>query len=228
MGLRFSLPPFVTRTSQRTRELGRRAADRVRLAALARPRLTRAALMTAVPVAWLLIVAVAWFTYDVTHTLPGRREVRSMGNMAQATVLYDVADRPVFTIFKEQRIEVPLAQMSPNLVERGAVGRGSALLLASRRRRDPHHGRGPRQPAERPLRPGRIDGDAAAGAPELPDPRAKPDPQDQGSHPRRADRADLFQAGDPRALPEQGLLRRRLPRRRGGGARLLRQVGRRR
>ena len=40
-----------------------------------------------------------------------------MGNMAQATVLYDVADRPVFTIFKEQRIEVPLAQMSPNLVD---------------------------------------------------------------------------------------------------------------
>ena len=109
--------------------------------------------------------------------------------------------------------------------ERGALGRGSALLHASRRRRDPHHGRGPRQPAERPLRPGRIDGDAAAGAPELPDPRAEPDPQDQGSHPRRADRADLFQAGDPRALPEQGLLRRRLPRRRGGGARLLRQVG---
>ena len=112
----FSLPPFVTRTSQRTRELGRRAADRVRLGALARPRLTRAALIAAVPVAWLLIVAVAWFTFDVTHTLPGRREVRSMGNMAQATVLYDVADRPVFTIFKEQRIEVPLAQMSPNLV----------------------------------------------------------------------------------------------------------------
>ena len=116
MGSRFSLPPFVTRTSQRTRALGRRAADRVRLAAMARPRLTRAALIAAVPVAWLLIAAVAWFTFDVTHTLPGRREVRSMGNMAQATVLYDVADRPVFTIFKEQRIEVPLAEMSPNLV----------------------------------------------------------------------------------------------------------------
>ena len=117
MGFRLSLPPFVKRTSQRTRELGRRAADRVRLAALARPRLTRAALIAAVPVAWLLIVAVAWFSYDVTHTLPGRREVRSMGNMAQATVLYDIADHPVFTIFKEQRIEVPLAQMSPNVVD---------------------------------------------------------------------------------------------------------------
>jgi 1A family penicillin-binding protein len=117
MGSRFSLPPFMRRTWQRTRDLGGRASNRVRLAALARPLLTRAALLTAVPLAWLVIVAVAWFTYDVTHTLPGRREVRSMGNMAQATVLYDVADRPVFTIFKEQRIEVPLAQMSPNLVD---------------------------------------------------------------------------------------------------------------
>ncbi len=116
MALRFSLPPFVTRTSQRTRALGRRASGRVRRGFLAYPRLTRAALLTAVPVAWILIAAVAWFTYDVTHTLPGRSEVRSMGNMAQATVLYDAADRPVFTIFKEQRIEMPLAQVSPNLV----------------------------------------------------------------------------------------------------------------
>jgi 1A family penicillin-binding protein len=116
MDLRLSTPPFVTRTTQRARDLGRRVADRLRVAALARPRLTRAALIATIPVAWILIVAVGWFTFDVTHTLPGRREVRSMGNMAQATVLYDVADHPVFTIFKEQRIEVPLAQMSPNLV----------------------------------------------------------------------------------------------------------------
>jgi 1A family penicillin-binding protein len=116
MALRLPLPSFVTRTVDRSRELSRRLLDRLRLAALARPRLTRAALLTTVPVAWLLIGSVAWFSYDVTHTLPGRSEVRSMGNMAQATVLYDVADRPVFTIFKEQRIEVPLAQVSPNLV----------------------------------------------------------------------------------------------------------------
>ncbi|MEO5822639.1 MAG: PBP1A family penicillin-binding protein [Vicinamibacteraceae bacterium] len=116
MGLRLSVPPFLSRPAHRTRDLSRRAADGIRSAALARPRLTRAALLAAVPVAWLSIGAVAWFTYDVTHTLPGRKEVRSMGNMAQATVLYDVADRPVFTIFKEQRIEVPLERISPNLI----------------------------------------------------------------------------------------------------------------
>jgi penicillin-binding protein 1A len=116
MAFRFSAPPFVTRAADRSRDLSRRMVDRLRQGALARPRLTRAALIATVPVAWLGLVAVAWFTYDVTHTLPGRREVRGMGNMAQATVLYDVADRPVFTIFKEQRIEMPLAQVSPNLV----------------------------------------------------------------------------------------------------------------
>ena len=41
---------------------------------------------------------------------PGREELRSLGEMPQATTLYDVQNRPVFTIFKEYRIEVPLAR----------------------------------------------------------------------------------------------------------------------
>jgi len=47
--------------------------------------------------------------------LPGREELRALGEMPQATTLYDVQNRPVFTIFKEYRIEVPLAQVSPHL-----------------------------------------------------------------------------------------------------------------
>ncbi len=65
---------------------------------------------------WSATAALVLFTYDVTHNLPGRAEVASIGEMAQATVLFDAADRPAFTIFKEQRIEVPLARVSPNLV----------------------------------------------------------------------------------------------------------------
>ena len=38
-----------------------------------------------------------------------------MGEMPQASTLYDVNNRPVFTIFKEYRIEVPLSQISPHL-----------------------------------------------------------------------------------------------------------------
>src|SRR5688572_199126 len=48
-------------------------------------------------------------------SLPDRDELRTLGEMPQATTLYDVHNRPVFTIFKEYRIEVPLARISPHL-----------------------------------------------------------------------------------------------------------------
>jgi penicillin-binding protein 1A len=47
--------------------------------------------------------------------LPSRDELRLIGDMPQATTLYDIHNRPVFTIFREYRIEVPLAQVSPHL-----------------------------------------------------------------------------------------------------------------
>src|SRR5687768_13207159 len=47
--------------------------------------------------------------------LPGRDELRSLGEMPQATTLYDVHNQPVFTIFKEYRVEVPLSRISPHL-----------------------------------------------------------------------------------------------------------------
>lgn len=37
--------------------------------------------------------------------------------MAQATTIFDARDQPVFTIFKEQRIEVPFERISPNLIK---------------------------------------------------------------------------------------------------------------
>ena len=59
----------------------------------------------------------AWFSYDLTAGLPDREELRTIQDMAQATVIYDAGDEPVFTIFKEQRIEVPLERISPNLIK---------------------------------------------------------------------------------------------------------------
>jgi 1A family penicillin-binding protein len=64
---------------------------------------------------WTTAGALAWFSYDVTLRLPGRNALTGLGDMAQATTLYDAGDVPVFTIFKEQRIEVPLDRVSPNL-----------------------------------------------------------------------------------------------------------------
>ena len=59
----------------------------------------------------------AWFSYDITAGLPRRDAISGLGDMAQATTLFDAHDRHAFTIFKEQRIELPLAKMSPNLIK---------------------------------------------------------------------------------------------------------------
>jgi len=59
----------------------------------------------------------AWLSYDLTAGLPNRDTIRGIGDMAQATTIFDVYDRPIFTIFKEQRIEIPLDRVSPNLIK---------------------------------------------------------------------------------------------------------------
>ena len=52
--------------------------------------------------------------------------------MDQATAVYDATDSLVFTIYKEQRIDVPLESMSPYLVK--------ALVAVEDRRFYDHHG----------------------------------------------------------------------------------------
>jgi penicillin-binding protein 1A len=75
-------------------------------------------LVSAVAIALFLTAGyVAWFSYDVTAGLPDSTAVRGIGDMAQSTTLYDSKDQPVFTIFKEQRIEVPLDRISPNFLK---------------------------------------------------------------------------------------------------------------
>ncbi|HXW04737.1 MAG TPA: PBP1A family penicillin-binding protein [Vicinamibacterales bacterium] len=82
-----------------------------------RPRVL-AAVVVALSVLTLSSTAsLAWFSYDLTAGLPDREAVRDIGDMAQSTTIFDASDRPVFTIFKEQRIEIPLSGMSPNLIK---------------------------------------------------------------------------------------------------------------
>jgi 1A family penicillin-binding protein len=66
----------------------------------------------------LLLVVVglsAWLVTSLMRGLPDVEALRRLGEMDQATAVYDRNDQLAFTIFKEQRIEVPLAQVSPNL-----------------------------------------------------------------------------------------------------------------
>jgi len=56
-----------------------------------------------------------WFLYDVVSGLPGRDELRTMGEVTEGTSVYDAHDRPVFSFPTQYRIEMPVARMSPNL-----------------------------------------------------------------------------------------------------------------
>ncbi len=67
----------------------------------------------------VLVTGLAWgvaFVADVTGRLPASDAIDSLGVMANATVIYDAFDQPVFTLFRERRLSVPLHDISPHLV----------------------------------------------------------------------------------------------------------------
>ena len=68
----------------------------------------------------VLAVGVALYIVQVAQlfrTIPTRAELRAFSDMRSANILYDMANREVFTIAKEHRIEVPLSQMSSDLLK---------------------------------------------------------------------------------------------------------------
>ena len=148
-----------------------------------------------------------------------------MGDMSQATTLYDVHDRPVFTIFKEYRVEVPLSRMSPHLRkailaiedQRFAEHRGVDLVrIAAAAWTDLRRGA---------ARAGRQHHHAAAGAAGLPRPRKDDRPETQRGGAGHTHRAHVLERRDPRAVPEQGVFRRWASWSGGRRARLLRKIG---
>jgi 1A family penicillin-binding protein len=90
-----------------------------RLAALARQhRRAFVALVIAVSiVTWTSVGAAVWFAQDVATDLPDNNALRGIGTMAQATTLVDVKGRTAFTIYQEQRIDVPLSGVSRHLLD---------------------------------------------------------------------------------------------------------------
>ena len=115
--------------------LDRLRSEWIHTALAGRPRVLTAVVAMLALVVFAVGGWAAWFSYELTAGLPSRRALGAIGDMAQATTILDAADKPAFTIFKEQRIEVPL---EPDLAEPdqgGRLGRGSALLRAQRRGR---------------------------------------------------------------------------------------------
>jgi penicillin-binding protein 1A len=73
-----------------------------------------------------------WFVASLRSGLPNKDAIGRMGDMSEATLVYDVGDKLAFTIYAEQRIDVPLTEISPNLI--------SAILAIEDQRFYKHHG----------------------------------------------------------------------------------------
>ncbi|MGE0449687.1 MAG: penicillin-binding protein 1A [Vicinamibacterales bacterium] len=80
-----------------------------------RPRLVRGVAIGSAAAVLILFVLLGTFAVSLVKGLPNMDALRRLGEMDQATAIYDHSDKFAFTIYKEQRIEVPLAQMSPHL-----------------------------------------------------------------------------------------------------------------
>jgi len=89
--------------------------DRAELVALYRE---HRRLSYGVAVAMLVAVVVTvGFVVSILRAVPDRDALRGIGTMAQATTLLDASNQHAFTIFREQRVEVPLSGVSKHLVD---------------------------------------------------------------------------------------------------------------
>jgi 1A family penicillin-binding protein len=70
----------------------------------------------AVVAAWILGAVVVVAAADVWIGTPSARAIREMGNLPTATTVLDKDGKPVFTVFKERRMPVRLADISPHLI----------------------------------------------------------------------------------------------------------------
>ncbi len=64
---------------------------------------------------WFSMGATALVAHQMFDGVPDKTALSRVTRMARASIFYDHKNRPAFTIFKEQRIEVPLVSISPHL-----------------------------------------------------------------------------------------------------------------
>jgi 1A family penicillin-binding protein len=79
-----------------------------------------------------VVASGVWLFASVRTGLPDKDAIGRMGTMAEATLIYDVQDKLAFTIYNEQRIDVPLSGMSPHLIR--------AIIAIEDQRFYSHHG----------------------------------------------------------------------------------------
>ena len=96
------------------------------------PRLALGVVLVAALVAAAPMVVGGWFIVTLRDGFPDLAAIQKIGEMDQATSVFDEQDRLAFTIYKEQRIDVPLSQVSPHVVR--------ALTSIEDQRFYEHHG----------------------------------------------------------------------------------------
>ena len=96
------------------------------------PRLALGVVIVAALVAAAPMVIGGWFIVTLRDGFPDLAAIQKIGEMDQATSVFDEQDRLAFTIYKEQRIDVPLSQVSPHVVR--------ALTSIEDQRFYEHHG----------------------------------------------------------------------------------------
>jgi len=107
---------------------------------------------------WLGIGASVGYVYAAVRSLPSQNTVRSAGTMARATTIADVKGRHAFTIFEEQRLQVPLSRVSRNVI-------AATVAIEDFFQRRDHHARKPRfQAGQRRARSQRFERGGLAGA----------------------------------------------------------------
>ncbi|HEX5069735.1 MAG TPA: PBP1A family penicillin-binding protein [Vicinamibacterales bacterium] len=66
--------------------------------------------------AWIAGAVVLIAATDLIVGTPRASEIRTLARVPRATEVYDINGKMAFTIFAERRIEVPLSEVSPNLI----------------------------------------------------------------------------------------------------------------
>src|SRR5687767_437548 len=81
---------------------------------------------------WTAAGYAAAFTLAIVAELDRAGQITAIAPRAQSTLVYDRAGRPAFAFYVEDRIDVPLAEVSPHMID--------ALLAVEDRRFFSHYG----------------------------------------------------------------------------------------
>jgi penicillin-binding protein 1A len=96
------------------------------------PHLVRRAAFGSLAFTGLAVALGVWMLVGLARGLPDAAAIQQIGNMQQSTAVFDADDALAFTIYEEQRIAVPLQQISPNLQK--------AMVAVEDQRFYEHHG----------------------------------------------------------------------------------------